>query len=597
MIAKKRITAVITAAMMLSGTAQAAIIDSVDEKNLSDNKSKNIVISGSVPLGYDNNTVANEVTLEILKKDVTAQQVEKYLADTSLIEYIDQVSADSDGQYSFTYTKKAASGNYLIRIGYYTKDSEDDYVKIHIYVNPEDFIELANEIKKAYADKDTAALEAVLNKYTDKGIISIEKWNRLNEGAESESERNFVLNYMVGQKLADNVQISDVERHINEGTAIYALHNKSAEEVKAALNNPEIIDTIGINEKVYNYFNSEKNSKIHDGVYSSLAGSSMEGKSIEDSKKLIYNSIILKELSGVMWQEVYEILENNNDVIGIDFSAAGAYEKLSKDKKNKALSLFNDSINTIFDVSGIKDAFDKAVKLAETGSTDSGTGKGSGDSRTESGSNSSSSSNGGKTIIQLPSGNNNAQANSPKEDFADMNGFEWAKSAVKSLSDKGIVSGDGNGNFRPYDSVKREEFLKMAVNALNLSNKTDSTEFGDVNPEAWYYPYVCSGIYYKLINGMDNNEFGIGKSIKRCDVAVILVRILSMYGKEYSMKDIVYKDVIKDEIGYAYEAIYSVSEAKLMNGTSGVTFEPDREITRAEAAVVIERLTTLLENN
>ena len=94
MIAIKRITAVITAAIILSGNVQAAIIDAVDEKNLSDNKSKSIVISGSVPLSDDNNLVANEVTLEILKKDVMAQQVEKYLADTSLIEYIDQVSAD-----------------------------------------------------------------------------------------------------------------------------------------------------------------------------------------------------------------------------------------------------------------------------------------------------------------------------------------------------------------------------------------------------------------------------------------------------------------------------------------------------------------------
>lgn len=598
MIAKKRITAVITAAIILSGNVQAAIIDAVDEKNLSDNKSKSIVISGSVPLSDDNNLVANEVTLEILKKDVTAQQVEKYLADTSLIEYIDQVSADSEGKYSFTYTKKADSGNYLIRIGYYTKDSEDDYVKTHIYVNPEDFIELANEIKKAYADKDTAALEATLNKYTDKGIISIEKWNSLNESGEAENERNFVLRYMVGQKLADNAQISDVEKHIDEGMTIYAVHNKSAEEVKAALNNPEFINTIGINEKVYNYFNAEENLKIHDAVYFSLANCSMESKSIDDVKKLVYNSMILKELSGVMWQEVYEILENNNDVIGIDFSAAGAYEKLSKDKKNKALSLFNDSINTIHDAGEIKGAFDKAVKLAANENT-GGTGgnRGNSDSRTDSGRSTSTDS--GKTIVQLPSSNktNNTQMNNAEINFSDMKDFEWAQNAVKTLADKGIVSGDGNGTFRPYASVTREEFLKMAVNALKLSNKADSAEFSDVNSEAWYYPYVCSGIYYKLINGMGNNEFGIGKSIKRCDVAVILVRILSMYGKEYTMKDIVYKDVIKDEIGYAYEAIYAVSEAKLMNGTSSVTFEPNREITRAEAAVVVERLITLLENN
>ena len=52
--------------------------------------------------------------------------------------------------------------------------------------------------------------------------------------------------------------------------------------------------------------------------------------------------------------------------------------------------------------------------------------------------------------------------------FSDMAGFEWAQTAVCALARDGIVSGSGDGTFRPSDSVSKIEFIKMAVGACSL---------------------------------------------------------------------------------------------------------------------------------
>lgn len=47
----------------------------------------------------------------------------------------------------------------------------------------------------------------------------------------------------------------------------------------------------------------------------------------------------------------------------------------------------------------------------------------------------------------------------------------WAREYIKKLSDYGIVSGDGNGNFRPDAPVTRAEVAKIVSNALLILGK------------------------------------------------------------------------------------------------------------------------------
>lgn len=50
----------------------------------------------------------------------------------------------------------------------------------------------------------------------------------------------------------------------------------------------------------------------------------------------------------------------------------------------------------------------------------------------------------------------------------------WAQAAVKTVKDRGIMNGDGDGNFRPQDAVTREEAAAILVTALGIG-KTPSS--------------------------------------------------------------------------------------------------------------------------
>lgn len=222
-------------------------------------------------------------------------------------------------------------------------------------------------------------------------------------------------------------------------------------------------------------------------------------------------------------------------------------------------------------------------------------GKGSGTSS------SSSSSSGGSsyTGIPAPSANNNASVGSieSKTVYCDIDDVEWAKNAIYALSDKGILNGVGEGMFAPNNSVKREEFVKILVEAFNVNTDVNANvNFSDVQKGAWYEKYINAGVNTKVINGIGNNMFGIGRTITRQDMAVMAYRFACSVGYEFknsaSIDNFSDRAVIGD---YAKEAISALYSESIITGMSNSTFEPNATATRAQAAVMVYRLLQFTE--
>lgn len=177
-------------------------------------------------------------------------------------------------------------------------------------------------------------------------------------------------------------------------------------------------------------------------------------------------------------------------------------------------------------------------------------------------------------------------------EFVDLETVLWAKESIVKLQTMRIVSGDGDGNFSPNRAVTREEFLKMAMQAAGISIEAEtSLTFGDVDANAWYYPYVAAAYEAGIINGQSEEYFGIGQQITRADMAVILKRILDHQGIVLTEIKAAFVfddyDTIPD---YARESIALMSEAGLMNGVGDNMFQAEASATRAESAVAILRV-------
>lgn len=180
-----------------------------------------------------------------------------------------------------------------------------------------------------------------------------------------------------------------------------------------------------------------------------------------------------------------------------------------------------------------------------------------------------------------------------KLSFADMKEAEWAAEYVAELAEKGIVSGDENGNFRPNASITREEFVKLLVGALGIEIGDATKSFADADIDAWYARYLAAAKAAGIITGNEDGTFGVGKEITRQDMAVMAVRAVNAIGKTLPSGGATFTD--SDSISsYAAQAVGQMQEAGILNGIGNGMFAPMDSTSRAAAAKVIDSLMNLV---
>ena len=267
--------------------------------------------------------------------------------------------------------------------------------------------------------------------------------------------------------------------------------------------------------------------------------------------------------------KVRKIIEDNAEAIGVDASSAAKLK--NPDKVYIALAG-----HTYASYEEIRSAYADAVKKCrDDENSNSSSGPGS------SGGGGGGSSIKKPTISVLP---NVTEQQPTKEIFADLSGH-WAKDSIITLYNKGIISGKSESEFAPDDYVTREEFIKMTVNAFDIKGG-GNVNFSDTDSNAWYYDFICRAVNAGLVNGNTDGSFGIGRNITREDMAVIIFR----YKNDMNRADGNMQFADSEEISeYAAEAVKSLSGAGIIKGTDG-RFEPKAYATRAETAVIIERI-------
>lgn len=189
----------------------------------------------------------------------------------------------------------------------------------------------------------------------------------------------------------------------------------------------------------------------------------------------------------------------------------------------------------------------------------------------------------GVPVVQPP-------VSSTSQPFNDISDVAWAKDAITSLYNEGIISGKSSNEFAPFDNITREEFVKIAIGVMGIKPLSGNSSFTDVASSSWYAPYVNAAVSAGIISGYSDAEFGVGDFITRQDVAVILNRIykITSSGNTLSFSD------SNDISDYAKEAVEKLSSAGIINGSDG-KFMPKSNCTRAEAACMVYRIMSLKE--
>ncbi|MCF6138773.1 S-layer homology domain-containing protein [Pseudalkalibacillus berkeleyi] len=169
----------------------------------------------------------------------------------------------------------------------------------------------------------------------------------------------------------------------------------------------------------------------------------------------------------------------------------------------------------------------------------------------------------------------------------------WAEKSLRYLNDEGIMNGYGNGIFKPNSKVTRAEFAAFVTRALDLPEDPNFEAFKDVELEKWYFGPIHKSAAVKIINGYPDGTFKPNNNISREHMAAVINQALKTKAIESTEGNVTFSDKadihpdLLDDIG-------RVVSLKIVNGNPNGTYLPKNFTTRAEAAVVIHRLLTVM---
>lgn len=165
--------------------------------------------------------------------------------------------------------------------------------------------------------------------------------------------------------------------------------------------------------------------------------------------------------------------------------------------------------------------------------------------------------------------------------FPDVTGdYNWAKPSITSLSQKGFINGYPDGTFAPQKNITRAEFTKLVT--VMFGNKA-KVSYDDISENDWFYPYVSqSGGYF-----IAKNNFFPQKNITRQEVAYAIFVALNLTDAPLD-KSVSFRDLEMVDKAYL-PAVKTLAREGLLNGYPDGSFGPEKEITRAEIATVLER--------
>ncbi|MFA5828923.1 MAG: S-layer homology domain-containing protein [Candidatus Gracilibacteria bacterium] len=163
----------------------------------------------------------------------------------------------------------------------------------------------------------------------------------------------------------------------------------------------------------------------------------------------------------------------------------------------------------------------------------------------------------------------------------------WSEIYVRRLYQLCVLQGYVDQTFRPNQYISRAELTKMALAAarigqnLNCATNSCGTPFTDL--QGWQGPWVRSAWDLGIIQGYSNNNFAPNQNITRAESVKIILATFHLQP--------IYTDhsFFNDVQGWAVGWIEKAHLLGFIQGIGNGNFDPDRSITRAEAAKVIAK--------
>ncbi|MGG3282143.1 S-layer homology domain-containing protein [Paenibacillus solani] len=180
------------------------------------------------------------------------------------------------------------------------------------------------------------------------------------------------------------------------------------------------------------------------------------------------------------------------------------------------------------------------------------------------------------------------------KNFDDVTG-SWAEPFIMKLAAKHIIRGIDDHRYGPQRSVSRADFATLVIRSLDMPETDNNSRpvFGDVPENAYYTDYVAKAAALGIVQGSGGN-FRPMDTVTREEAAVMIAKMAAYMGK--TKKNEASNSSFAD-IGltssWAVDAVNEVKTLGIMSGKVGNRFDPKGHVTRAELAKMLYQVLNL----
>lgn len=175
--------------------------------------------------------------------------------------------------------------------------------------------------------------------------------------------------------------------------------------------------------------------------------------------------------------------------------------------------------------------------------------------------------------------------------FTDVKSGSWYAEAVQEAVDAGLMSGTSATTFSPNGAVTRAMAVTTLWRLAGSPAPKSQVSFQDVAAGTWYTQAVAWAHENGIASGNGKGSFLPGNAVTREQMAVFLYQYARYAGHDLAEGVLELYSDQKSVSKWAVTAMEHAVGAGLITGSKG-KLTPKSTTTRAELAVILERLTT-----
>lgn len=176
------------------------------------------------------------------------------------------------------------------------------------------------------------------------------------------------------------------------------------------------------------------------------------------------------------------------------------------------------------------------------------------------------------------------------EDITGVNAHKY-QSAIESLASRLIIDGKTKDKFEPNSNMTRAEFATIIVKSLGIETKGEE-KFKDVKKSDWFFDYVATANRYGIVNGVSKDEFKPNNTISKQEAAIMLTNAAKLAGMDIEMDKASVRDNLSQFEDYVLVKDWAMPSLAFcyredILDDSSMSIDPKKVITRGEITQMV----------